>query len=124
MKVTLPAVPAASGFPPNGSFAFASSPQLPGPPAKSRPQAPWRAAGLLPSSPCVFGITYRSSYFAIASSLNMWSISAGSMPTAAAIFPSGSPPRFRSRTKPRIAASRFSASRTGSGSPAVSRFAR
>ncbi len=57
MKVTFPPLPAVSGSPPNGSFALLSSPQLPGPPAKSRPHAPWRAAGLTPSSPCAFGIT-------------------------------------------------------------------
>src|SRR6187551_1949835 len=52
-----PPPPTASGSAPNGSFVFSSAPQLPGPPSKSRPHAPWRECGLTPISPWVWGIT-------------------------------------------------------------------
>src|SRR5581483_9602633 len=44
------------------------APQPPGPPSKSSPHAPCCSISCEASSPCAFGITSRSSYFAIASS--------------------------------------------------------
>src|SRR5699024_6800964 len=70
------------------------------------------------------GITYRSSYFAIASSRYISCIVSPSMPTAFAIPSRGGLPRLMSRMYERIAAIRYSTRSTVGTSPAVKRFAR